>query len=413
MYSLIFRWIENHGLGPWSELIAHGVILVAALAVSLMVFAAAKKILLVRFTKFVKMNRFTWDDAFLEKGFFIRLLYLIPALIIYISASALPAIGLWIQRICLAGMILTGLFIFDSFLNSCMKIYDAREIAREKPIRGYIQLIKILLFSVGIIFIIATLINRSPWGLLTGLGAMTAILLLVFKDSILGLIAGFQFSANNMVHIGDWIEMDRYGADGEVTDISLNTVKVQNWDKTISTIPTYALVSDSFKNWRGMMESGGRRIKRSIHIDMATIRFCSDEMINRFTRICYLKEYIKKKQEDIKTHNTQLGIDPDDISGRRMTNIGTFRAYILSYLNKHPKINKDMTFLVRQLEPTPNGLPLQIYVFSNDKVWANFEAIQSDIFDHILAVAHEFGLRIFQNPTGHDFQILAPDVGNS
>ncbi|MBW1763154.1 MAG: mechanosensitive ion channel family protein [Deltaproteobacteria bacterium] len=410
MYPLIYNWLENNGLGSGSTLIAHGVILIAALTISFITFWVAKKILLVRFTEFVRRSRFSWDDTFLEKGVFVRLLYFIPALIIYLSASALPAIEVWIQRISLACMILTGLFIIDSFLNSCMKIYNAREIAREKPIRGYVQLIKILFFSVGVIFIIATLMNRSPWGLLTGLGAMTAILLLVFKDSILGLIAGFQFSSNNMVHIGDWIEMDKYGADGDVIDISLNSVKIQNWDKTISTIPTYALVSDSFKNWRGMQESGGRRIKRSIYIDMATIKFCTGEMIDRFEKIHYLKNYIRKKQEDVIAHNEQLNIDPDDISGRRMTNIGTFRAYILSYLNNHPKINKEMTFLVRQLEPTPNGLPLQVYVFSNDKVWANYESIQSDIFDHLLAVAPEFDLGVFQNPTGYDFKALTSNV---
>jgi len=201
--------------------------------------------------------------------------------------------------------------------------------------------------------------------------------------------------------------MPKYGADGDVIDITLNTVKVRNFDKTISTIPTYALVSDSFKNWRGMQESDGRRIKRSVYVDMSSIKFCSEEMINKFEKFYYLKDYISRKKNEIKAHNEQMGCDASDISGRRMTNIGTFRAYILFYLRHHPMIHPDMTFLVRQLEPTPHGLPLQVYVFSKDKVWVNYEGIQSDIFDHILAVAPEFDLRIFQNPTGYDFRKMA------
>ena len=242
---------------------------------------------------------------------------------------------------------------------------------------------------------------------LSGLGALTAVLLLVFKDTILGLVAGVQLSANKMVAVGDWIEMPKYGADGDVIEVALTTVKVQNWDKTVTTIPAYALISDSFKNWRGMQESGGRRIKRSVSIDVQTIVFCDEEMLGRFAKIKYIAEYIQKKKDELARFNQELKVDDSSlVNGRRMTNVGTFRAYVVAYLKHHPKIHQEMTFLVRQLAPSENGLPIEVYVFSNDKVWANYEAIQADIFDHILAVVPEFDLRVFQVPTGNDFRRL-------
>jgi miniconductance mechanosensitive channel len=266
-------------------------------------------------------------------------------------------------------------------------------------------LIKIVVGFTAAIIVLSILIGESPTVLLGGLGAMTAVLLLIFKDSILGFVAGIQLSTNNMVVIGDWIDMPKYGADGDVIDITLTTVKVQNWDKTITTIPTYALISDSFKNWRGMSESGGRRIKRSVYIDMTSVKFCTAETIERFRKIQYLSEYIENKTRELDEYNTARGVDNAVlVNGRRMTNLGTFRAYISAYLRNHPKIHQNMTFLVRHLEPTPQGLPIQIYVFSNDQVWANYEAIQADIFDHILAVIPEFDLRVFQYPAGADLR---------
>ena len=270
------------------------------------------------------------------------------------------------------------------------------------------QVIKIILVFVIGITVISFVVDKDPSKLLAGLGAMTAVLMLIFKDAILGLVAGIQLSANNMVHLGDWIEMPKYGADGDVIDISLTTVKVQNWDKTISMVPAYALVSDTFKNWRGMSESGGRRIKRSVNIDMSTIRFCDEAMLDKFRKFQYITEYIDSKKRELSEFNTAAQVDDSElVNGRRMTNIGTLRAYIIAYLKNNPKIHKDMTFLVRQLQPTTEGLPLEIYVFSNDTAWVNYEGIQADIFDHILAVVPEFGLRVFQNPTGSDFKLLA------
>jgi miniconductance mechanosensitive channel len=263
-----------------------------------------------------------------------------------------------------------------------------------------------------IIVAISIVIDQSPLILLSGLGALTAVILLIFKDSILGLVAGIQLVANDMVRPGDWIEMPKYGADGDVIEITLNTVKVQNWDKTITTIPTYALISDSFKNWRGMQESGGRRIKRAVYVDVSSVRFCTPEMTAKFSRIKVLEEYIARKQAEMREYNEKHGIDDAVlVNGRRMTNLGTFRAYLVEYLKRHPKIHQDMTFLVRHLQPTELGLPIEIYVCSNDQEWSNYEGIQADIFDHIFASLPEFGLRPFQSPTGSDIASLGGALG--
>ena len=239
------------------------------------------------------------------------------------------------------------------------------------------------------------------------MGALTAVLLLVFRDAILGFVAGIMISVNNIVRVGDWIEMSKAGADGDVIDVSLTTVKVQNWDKTITTIPTYDLISDSFRNWRGMKDSGGRRIKRPLYLDVQSIRFADEELIKRWEKIDLLKDYLKKKREEIQKANEERGTDLTILgNGRRITNAGTFRAYCVAYLKAHPQIHQDMTFLVRQLAPTEHGLPIEIYVFSKDQVWANYEAIQADIFDHLLSVIGEFDLHIFQKPSGLDMQSM-------
>jgi miniconductance mechanosensitive channel len=257
--------------------------------------------------------------------------------------------------------------------------------------------------------VLSLVLGRNPFVLLTGLGAMTAVLMLIFKDAILGLVAGVQLSANRMVSLGDWIEMPKYGADGDVIDVALTTVKVQNWDKTITTIPTYALISESFKNWRGMSESGGRRIKRAVQIDIASIRFCDDDMLARYARIQHVSKYLADKQDELTRWNADHGVDASSAAnGRRLTNVGTFRAYVVAYLRHHPLIHQDMTFLVRQLAPTAEGLPIEIYVFSRDQRWSYYEDLQADIFDHVLAVAREFDLRVFQRPAGSDFRQLGP-----
>jgi len=405
-------WLLRTGLNETAAGIAARVI-----AFLLMIVAAyvanflAKKLLLRAIRKLVERTKTVWDDMLVKRKVFNRLSHLAPALVIYAMASFVAkgnetAIAT-IQRIAVVYMAAVGLLVLDALLSTVIDIYRTFEIAHKRPIRGFVQAAKIILYVVGAIIIVSIVMGKSPGLLLGGLGAMTAVLMLIFKDSILGLVAGIQLSTNQMLHIGDWVEMPKYGADGDVIDITLTTVKVQNWDKTITTIPTYALISDYFKNWRGMSESGGRRIKRSIHIDMTSIKFCTADMLERFKRIKYIKEYVERKLQEINEHNTAEGIDEADlVNGRHLTNIGTFRAYVAAYLRHHPKVHQGMTFLVRHLQPTAEGLPVQIYIFSNDQVWANYEAIQADIFDHILAVIPEFELRVFQNPTGADFNAL-------
>jgi miniconductance mechanosensitive channel len=272
--------------------------------------------------------------------------------------------------------------------------------------------VQIILFILGGIVIIAHWLGESPFILLSGIGALSAVLLIVFRDSLLGLVAGIQLAANDMVRVGDWIEMPKYEADGDIIDISLNTVKVQNFDKTITTIPSYALISDSFKNWRGMQASGGRRIKRSLFIDTNSIKFCTEEMIEKFKTIKFLTEYITSKEREIAEYNAKNEINRNNpVNGRALTNIGVFREYINQYLQHHPGISQEKTLLVRQLAPTENGLPLEVYAFTNDIRWDVYETIQSDIFDHLFAVAPEFRLQLFQNPSGIDFRKIY-DEGN-
>ncbi len=350
------------------------------------------------------------DDALMEAGVFQHFIRLIPLTFIMLCIDrSMPDHFILIKRILFALIILASVRAVEAFLNTIAKVYQDSEKSQRKPIRPLIQSLIIVLYLFSVIFIISVLLDKSPWKLFGLLGGLTAVTMLVFKDTILGFVAGIQLSANDMVHEGDWIEMPKYGADGDVIDVTVNTVKVRNWDKTISTIPTYALISDSFKNWRGMSESTGRRIKRSVFIDMSSVHFADEAMLGRFRKMEMLKNYLEKTQQEIDSDNTEKGIDLSAtvINGRRQTNLGIFRAYLLEYLRLHPKIHKGMTFLVRHLQPTAQGLPIEIYVFSSDKVWANYEAIQADIFDHILAAVPEFGLRVFQQPSGADVTALA------
>jgi miniconductance mechanosensitive channel len=331
--------------------------------------------------------------------------------LLYASADLLfPPSGFiaeFIKRLAMTLFVVIGLRIFDSLLLSAHDIYGSTIHAKQKNIRTYLDAVKIGIYFLAGVFVVAILTDKSPYGILSVLGGFTVVLMLVFKDTILGFVAGIQLSAHDMVRVGDWIEMPLYGADGDVIDITIHTVKVQNWDKTVTTIPTHALVSNSFKNWRGMSESGGRRIKRSLFIDMQSIHFCDNGMLETFKKFELLNDYVQARQEEIETSNREHGVDGSQIiNGRRQTNIGVYRAYVIAYLKNHPKIHQDMTFLVRHLQPTPQGLPLEIYVFSNDQVWANYEAIQADIFDHLLAAAPEFGLRVFQYPSSHDLSGL-------
>jgi len=400
------------GLGEAAALVVARILAIAFTVVAAYVAnLVAKRLLLRWIRKVVARTKTVWDDMLAQRGVFNRLSHLAPALVVYALAPFVAqghpdAISI-VRRAAVVYMTIVSLLVLDALLNALVDIYRTFEVARQRPIRGFVQAGKIILYAVVGIIVVSTIMGKSPNLLLGGLGAMTAVFMLIFKDSILGLVAGIQLSTNQMLHIGDWIEMPKYGADGDVIDLTLTTVKVQNWDKTITTIPTYALISDYFKNWRGMSESGGRRIKRSINIDMISVRFCTTEMLEKFKKIKYISEYVEKKVEELAEHNRSAGIDESDlINGRHLTNLGTFRAYVAAYLRSHPHLHQGMTFLVRHLQPTETGLPIEIYVFSSDQVWANYEAIQADIFDHILAVIPEFELRVFQNPTGADFRRL-------
>ncbi len=412
MLELLNTWLLDNGINEsLAFYFARGVAIVGVLLLSFVANFVAKRYIVSALTYVISKSKSRWDDAVLRQRTLNRMAHLAPAIVIYVlTPIALqgldPAIAI-IRDALLIYMIVILMLVLDSLLNTVEDIYQSFRASKEIPIKGFVQVLKLALYFMAAIFVISILLNKTPVYLFSGIGALAAVMMLVFRDSILGFVAGIQLAANKMVSVGDWIEMPKYGADGDVLEVALTTVKVQNWDKTITTIPTYALINESFKNWRGMSESGGRRIKRSVNIDMSSIRFCNEEMLERFGKIQYISEYIETKKHELEEFNLATKVDNASlVNVRRMTNIGTFRAYVKAYLQNHPMINKDMTFLIRQLPPTEHGLPIEIYVFSKDQVWANYEAIQADIFDHVLAVVPEFDLRVYQNPTGADFRVL-------
>ena len=345
-----------------------------------------------------------FDDLLLKHHFFRNIAYLVPSLILYYhiedTISSLPVIVNAIKTLLEIVFVLIILMISNSILDTINDQYNRYEFAKDHPIKGLLQIIKIISYVIGLIITIAVIFDKNLGTLVLSLGTMSAVLMLVFKDPILGFVGGMQLIFNKMLSIGDWISMPKFGADGTVMEINLTTVKVQNWDKTIVTIPTYSLISDSFQNWKGMEESGGRRIKRSINIDMKSIRFCTKEMLERFNKIQVLDKYIQSTEEKIQLYNSKHSVDPNIlVNGRRQTNIGVFRAYLEAYLSNRTDINKNMTFMVRQLEPNEKGLPIQIYVFATTTEWVDYEGIQSDIFDHVFAVIPEFDLSVYQYPS--------------
>ena len=361
-----------------------------------------------------------WDDHLIRRGFFRRVVLLVPAITMRALALAWLSPAGAMQSVMLAlahaGLLLVGLAILYALLDALGDVYHQRPYANQMPLLGLLQAIKLVGLVVMTILLLSMLLGKSPTLLVSGLGAMTAVLMLVFKDPILGFVAGIQLSANRMLAVGDWLEMPKYQADGDVTEITLTTVKVRNWDKTITTIPTYALIADSFKNWRGMQETGGRRIKRSLFIDMQSVRFLDADDLARLRKAQLITTYIDRKIEEIDRFNRAHQVDPSSpANGRRLTNLGTFRAYLEAYIHAHPSIHRELIAMVRQLQPTSEGLPLEIYAFTNDTAWANYESIQADIFDHVLAVVPAFGLRVFQVPAGHDVRDIGlpprPDNG--
>ena len=408
MNQLLLKKLSELGLSETAAQLATDsleIVLIAGIA--WLGHLICQKVILRAVRKAAAKTESTWDDRLVERRVFRQVSHLIPALIIYVLGPQVlisPSLSLWIMRGAEVYALLALLATANRVLTVAREIYEEEyEIARRFPIRVYVQVVKIVLAVTTIILGVSILTGNSPLLLLSGLGAMMAVILLVSKDSLQGLVAGIQLVSNDMVRTGDWVEVPKYGADGDVLEITLHTVKVQNWDKTISMVPTYSLISDGFKNWRGMEESDGRRIKRSIFLDVSSVRFCPSEMIEHYKRIEILRDYVERKEVELAEHNRARGINEDvEVNGRRMTNLGVFRNYILAYLSAHPMVNPKMTLIVRQLQPTPQGLPLEIYAFTRDKRWARYEGIQSDIFDHIIAALPQFGLRAFQAPSGED-----------
>lgn len=410
--GIIKEILQSWGFNEsWTDDLTSAIILVIILAIAFLGDAICKHVILTTVTRLVKKTKATWDDVVFDRKVMIYLSHLVAPIILYILLPlAISNAGLlaFIQRICMIYIIAIFLKFISALLSALYHVYSEREQFRDRPLKGLLQTVQVILFFIGGIIIVSILIDKSPMVLLTGLGASAAVLMLVFKDSIMGFVSGIQLSANNMLKVGDWIEMPKYGADGTVIEVTLNTVKVRNWDNTITTIPPYALVSDSFQNWRGMQESGGRRIKRSIRIDMNSVKFCTPEMLAKYRKIRLLKDYIEETEKVVEEYNKEHGIDNSVlVNGRRQTNLGVFRAYLTNYLRSLPAVNQDLTCMVRQLQPTEQGIPLELYFFSSIKAWIPYEGVQADVFDHVLAIIPEFDLHVFQNPTGEDFRALS------
>ncbi len=403
-------WLNENPLA--GDLLAMAGILI----LSYIAFIITNRVVLRVVKNLAKRTKSKVDDYIVNSKTLERASYLVPLLVIDLMSPLIPNFALFISKVVHLLLIWVVLRSLSSLLNAMNMYYETKSRAKERPIKGYIQVTIIALYVIGIIIMIGILTGQSIWVLFSGIGAMTAIVLLIFRDTLLSFVAGIQITSYDLIRVGDWIEMPAYGADGDVVDIALHTIKVQNWDKTITVIPTYKITENSFKNWRGMQMSGGRRIKRPLYIDQNSIKLCTPEMLEKFRRIHLLTDYIDRKQKELEEYNRKHHIDDSVlVNGRRMTNIGTFRAYALEYLKHHPKLRHDMTTMVRQLPPGPNGLPMEIYVFTSDTVWENYEAIQGDIFDHLLSIVPEFELRIFQNPSGRDFReaLEARVMGNA
>ncbi len=401
-------WLGPGGLRSWMVEIGG---LAGLLVVATAVFFTGRWILRRAAAGFSARTQTHWDDELVRAGVFGSLAQILPAFVVYSGIALLPGMPETfvdlVRRLAIAWMLLFGAVTFMRFLRAAEAIYDSHEAYRERPIKGYLQVVSIVVYLLAALLILATLMNRSPWIFVSGIGAMTAVLLLIFRDTILSLVASIQIASNDMIRVGDWIEMPEVGADGDVIEVALHTVKVQNWDKTITTIPTHRLISDSFRNWRGMSLSGGRRIKRAVSIDLQSVRFLTDEEIERFESWSLLRDYIRGKRRELEEANAAAGVEPTVRADlRRLTNLGTFRAWIAASLRSHPSIHQagSHTMLVRQLDPGPKGIPIEVYCFARETAWAPYEAIQADLFDRILAMVPEFGLRVFQEPSGADLE---------
>lgn len=411
MQQKVSQWLQANGY-EFSDLTALVSVLGLILLISLAIHFIFHRVVLRFVERMAQKSRRRWRRAFFERKLFSRIALAVQGIIIYIQAGLWlnPESGVveWVQTVAALWSLLYILLAAFSLLDALLDISQKDSKLKGLPLRGLFQSFKLVATIVVVILAVSTLVGKSPLIIMSGLGAMTAVIMLVFKDPILGLVAGIQLSANDMLEVGDWLEMPSYGADGDVIEIALTTVKVRNWDKTITTVPTYALISDSFKNWRGMELAGGRRIMRQVLIDANSVGFLDEDDISRLKKSRLLEPYLAKKQQEITKYNEDNQFDlTSRVNGRRMTNLGTLRAYLLSYLEKRDDIRQDLTLLVRQAQSSSTGIPLEVYAFTATTKWAEYENIQSDIFDHIFAILPEFGLRMHQSPTGYDFSQLA------
>lgn len=398
-FALSIKFSENY-----ANVFAEGVAFISLAIIAIGLYYLTWYIIKRTIYQFIKRSKTNFDDILIKNKVIARASLLVPSFILNEFADetlpSFPLVAEFVQETIEVYVIFVVAFILDSLISSINDFYNNFEISKSKPIKGLTQVFKIIVYIIAGLLIIATLIGQDLGNLIIGLGTLSAVMMLVFRDPILGFVGGIQLTLNDMVRIGDWISMPKYGADGDVLEITLTTVKVQNWDKTITTIPTYAMVSDYFTNWRGMSESGGRRIKRHVNIDVTSVAFCTPEMLERYRRYQLIGEYINNKESEIDTYNKHNKIDTSTlVNGRRQTNLGVFRAYLRAYFENHPRVNQEMTIIVRQLQSTELGIPLEVYLFSKNQAWVAYEDLQSDIFDHILAVVPKFDLRVFQAPS--------------
>jgi miniconductance mechanosensitive channel len=387
----------------------------AILLVSVVIYIIARLLIRPQIARIVYKSNNVWDNALQEYGFFRRLMHLFPALFIYITTPILIDEGAVLRGFLIKSaqlyMLYSGLLALYAMLSTVEYVYNSSSLAKRAPITGFIQVTKLAFAIVTILLSISLIVDRSPLLIVSGLTAIAAVLLLIFRDTILGFVAGIQIAANRMFNTGDWISMQKYEVDGEIKEIGLTNVKVQNWDKTISTLPTYSLTTEAVKNWRGMQESGGRRIKRAIYLDIHSIKLCDNDMLERFSKIRYINDYVEKKKNELQAYHRDSSIDESDLlNSRRLTNVGTFRAYLEAYLRKHPHINQELTLMVRQLPPNELGLPLEIYCFSARQDWVDYEKVQADIFDHVIAMLDPFDLRAYQRDSHLSSLHLAREV---
>lgn len=394
---------------PWAQLaLALAMLALVALFVQ---WVVARIVLRIAHRLLVLAGHTAWDQGFIRHRAYHRLWYTVPFATVALGIDEVPRIGHWatpIGRVAHGGAWVCLFFAAGSALSAWQDVYASSKEAQTRSIKGYIQIGKLALTLVCGVLVLSILIDRSPLWMLSGLGALSAVLLLVFKDTLLSLVASTQLTSNDMLRIGDWIEMPQASADGFVKDIALHTVKVQNWDNTVTTVPTYKLFSESYRNYRHMFESGGRRIKRTMRIDAQCVRFLTDDETVRLKRFRFLHDYLEQKQTEVEQANRNLGeLANEPANRRRLTNIGTFRAYGLAYLQRHPEIRQDMAMIVRMLEPESQGIPIEMYCFTATTAWTQYERIQGDVFDHLLSILPEMGLRLYQAPSGTDFADVA------